>query len=726
MRFFDFVSVKLTLGLILGILIGFHSEVGILLVTVLLITLVILLAILWKTIKRRSSPLFGLIAFTTTVLLGTCIISIGLPKNQPDHYQKFAKGKSQLKLKIAQVLKPNPYSYRYFAKVEVVDTSKTSGEVLFYVAKDSSAKKLSADDELLTYSSVDSIPPSLNPYQFNFKAYLEKQGVYGQVRIVANQYILLKEPSRTLAGIAANFRVGLIKKLQKQGFGSEQLGVIQALLLGQRNDISEETYTNYVNAGAVHILAVSGLHVGILLLLLQFLFRPLERLPKGKTIKLVTTVTLLWGYAFIAGLSPSIVRAVTMFSFLAYALYLNRPTSTFNILTLSMFFVLLTKPLFLFQIGFQMSYAAVFAIIWVYPKLQRFWFPKNRLVQKGWQLLSVSIAAQLGILPLSLFYFHQFPALFFVSNLLVIPFLGIILGLGILILGLTYFNALPQFLVSLYDGLIGAMNGIISWVAQQEGFLFTEIPFDGIQLILGYAIVLGVIISLSKPYFKNLAFLLISLVIYSGYLVIDVWKQQNEENLWLLHQTKNSVLLYQKDGELNVFTHHFNQSKKKIEMYKIEKRVTAIAFDTLQNHYTFSDKRLLIVDSTDIYGTIKNPDYVLLSQSPKIHLGRFLDSVRPKIILADGSNYISYVNRWEKTCYNRKLPFHYTGKKGAYKFKKLKKCLLRNFSHPFLNEWTNGKEYQSSTNGNPNYIEKNIRHFKNILRIKITPYQSSD
>ena len=136
-----------------------------------------------------------------------------------------------------------------------------------------------------------------------------------------------------------------------------------------------------------------------------------------------------------------------MFSFVAYALYLNRPSNTFNILALSMFFILLLfNPMLLFQVGFQMSYAAVFAIVWVYPMLQRSWYPKNKIIRKIWQLLSVSIAAQLGVLPISLFYFHQFPGLFFISNLLVVPFLGILLAGGILVLVLGFQTPYPIFL----------------------------------------------------------------------------------------------------------------------------------------------------------------------------------------------------------------------------------------------------------------------------------------
>ncbi len=668
MRFFDLISVKLTFYLILGILIGFYFKPGITIVAVLLIVSLLLLTWTWNTQKRARFPLFGVVAFIATGVLGMLIISFSLPKNQPNHYLNASKSKSNLHLKITQVLKPNNYSYRYFANVQTMDSSRASGLVILYVSKDSTTKELAVDDELLTFSSLDSIPPPLNPYQFDFRKYLQRLGVHGQLRISGNQFVLPKNPSKTWVGSAANFRAGLIGKLQKQGFGREQLGVMQALLLGQRNDISEATYTNYKNAGAVHILAVSGLHVGILLLLLQFLLRPLEQFPKGKAIKLVVIVILLWGYAFVAGLSPSIVRAVTMFSFLAYAMYLNRPTNTFNILALSMFFILLVRPLFLFQVGFQMSYAAVFAIVWVYPKLQRFWYPKTWIIQKGWQLFSVSIAAQLGVLPISLFYFHQFPALFFVSNLIVVPFLGILLGLGLLVLGLTHYDALPQFLVSLYDAQIEGMNTIIAWVAQQEAFLFNDIAFDEIQLVLGYAVIIGIVLTLAKFHFKHLIVLLIAAVVYSGYLFTYSWLGRNEEQLWLFHQTRNPVVVHQQGTQLHVLTHDFEQAEGGIQAYKTAKRITSITYDSLKNHYMFNRKKLLVLDSLDIYGAIRNPDYVLLSRSPRIHLERFLDSIRPKMILADGSNYRSYVNRWEQTCLKRKLPFHFTGEKGAYLF----------------------------------------------------------
>ena len=160
------------------------------------------------------------------------------------------------------------------------------------------------------FAPKDEIKSPLNPYQFNYKNYLEIQGIYHQLNLNANNHIVLENSSRTFKGYAASLRQNIITKLEQANFGNAELGIIQALFLGQRDTISKETYTDYKNAGAVHILAVSGLHIGILLLFLEFMLRPMELLPNGKTFKLVAIVLLLWGFAFLAGLSASEGSAV--------------------------------------------------------------------------------------------------------------------------------------------------------------------------------------------------------------------------------------------------------------------------------------------------------------------------------------------------------------------------------------------------------------------------------
>ncbi|MDF0715257.1 ComEC/Rec2 family competence protein [Muricauda sp. 334s03] len=663
------MSIKLTLWVILGIIIGFYFDVAPLLP---LLTMLVLIPILYwvgKTQRRTGFPYFEVVTSLITLCLGVFVVGISMGNGMPDHYSK--KDLNQEKvwhLKVREVLKPNTFSNRYITQIITTDDEQAFGKMLLNISVDSMVKQLEVDDEFLIYVKPVGIRRALNPHQFNYKSYLEKQGIRHQVSTNYAAIVKKERAPKTLFGAASNFREHIISKLEEKNFGLEELAVIQALLLGKRDDISENTYNNYKNAGAVHILAVSGLHVGIILFILEFLLSPLERLPRGKTIKLILVVLLLWSYAFVAGLSPSIVRAVTMFSFVAYALYLNRPTNSFNIIALSMLFILLVKPLFLFQVGFQMSYAAVFAIVWIYPKLQKFWFPENIIVRKTWQLLSVSVAAQLGVLPVSLFYFHQFPALFFISNLLIVPFLGLILGFGILVILLALIDYLPQFLVDGFNSIIHLMNFIIGWIARQEGFVIKNIPFDSIQMILGYLIIIALVIFLSKPKWKSALVFFGGLIVFQSWIIWNQVRAHQKETIILAHRNRNTILLHRLGDSLSIITSDSSNIGSIATDYTIAERIQKINTSALQNSYRIGNKKLFVVDSLGILPLEEHLDYLLLTQSPEINLERVLDSIKPKKVLVDGSNYPSLNNAWKATCTQKKIPFHYTGEKGYYVF----------------------------------------------------------
>lgn len=670
MQQLNFISVKLTLWVVLGIIFGFYIDVNSFLLLIALSVLPI--GLFWARAKQKRNglPFFEALTFLTSFCLGIWVVGISMGKGMPHHYSKKDVTKEKVwHLKVREVLKPNTFSHNYIAQIIASDNEQTTGTILFGLSVDSLTKQLQVDDEFLIHAKPRSIRPPLNPHQFDYKSYLEKQGIVHFIKSNYSSIIKKENAPKTWVGRAANFREKIISKLKKYDFGLEESGVIQALLLGKRDDISENTYDNYKNAGAVHILAVSGLHVGIFLFLLEFLLSPLERLPKGKTVKLLLIVLLLWSYAFVAGLSPSIVRAVSMFSFVAYAMYLNRPTNSFNIIALSMLFILLVKPLFLFQVGFQMSYAAVFSIVWIYPKLQKFWFPENILVRKIWQLLSVSVAAQLGVLPISLFYFHQFPALFFVTNLLVVPFLGLILGFGILVIFLALIDFLPNIIAKGFDWIIRLMNATVGWVAKQESFIIKNIPFDSFQLIWGYLIITALVLFLSKPKWKTMV------VFFSGLIIFQVWgiyKQvelHQKETITLAHRSRNTVLLHQLGDSLVIIASDTFNIGNIATDYSIAERIQKMGAVQLKNSYRIGSKRLFVVDSLTVLPIKARPEYLLLTQSSKINLERVLDSVQPKKIFVDGSNYPSLIKKWKATCAQKEIPFHHTGEKGFYTFK---------------------------------------------------------
>ena len=317
-----------------------------------------------------------------------------------------------------------------------------------------------------------------------------------------------------------------------------------------------------------------------------------------------------------------------------------------------------------------MSYAAVFAIVWIYPILQKFWYPKNWFIRQVWQLLSISIAAQVGVLPISLYYFHQFPGLFFISNLLIVPFLGLILGLGIIVIALIVFNIAPNSLIEFYNSIIGLMNSVIKWVAQQEAFIFKNIPFDSVQLVLTYCLLISMIWILTKNTFKRTLTFLICFIGLQLWSIYNQQKTYEKEQLLLVHQTKNSILAHQKGTQLIVFTNDSSATKNFTSSFQIHERVEKLNFHSIRNSYKFNDQNIVLIDSFGVYDfKPKIVDYLILTQSPKINLDRLITHLQPKKILADGSNYNSYVNRWKKTCSHKKLPFHYTSEKGAFELK---------------------------------------------------------
>ena len=205
-----------------------------------------------------------------------------------------------------------------------IEHHETQGKILLNINKDSLQNDLNVDDVLVIKTNFELINGPKNPYQFNYKFYLEKQNIYRQITTSKKEIFMLDGQKTSIKGLAHKFRIRINQSLIKSGFNGDELAIINALLLGQRQEMSKEILENYTKAGAVHILAVSGLHVGIILLIITVFLKPLDYLKHGKLIKLIITLLLLWTFAFIAGLSASVVRAVTMFTALSIGLAFNR------------------------------------------------------------------------------------------------------------------------------------------------------------------------------------------------------------------------------------------------------------------------------------------------------------------------------------------------------------------------------------------------------------------
>ena len=665
MKVLNFSIIKLTLAIIAGILIAYTFTISFKLVITLLCSTVLFFTILFIKSKRskKQDALFGVAALFLFVCIGMFSWEIKQPKNNPNHFTNSISYENTLTLKghVSEQLKPYGNLENYIFNIERINNKPITGKILLKVRIEDSLKPTYNIGEYLAFkSTLSKVTEPKNPYQFNYAKYLEHQNILAQVSISNREIFQFSEVKISMYSIANTLRNNIEIALIDNGFKGDELAVIKALLLGQKKDISKDMYDDYASAGVIHILAVSGLHVGIILMLLQLILSPLFRFKHGNVFKTVLIVLFLWCFAIIAGLSPSVIRAVTMFSFLAVALNLKRKTSTLNTLFLSALVILLVEPQFLFSVGFQLSYLAVFSIILLQPKLSKLIpRPKYYISRILWGVFTVTIAAQIGVLPLSLFYFHQFPGLFFVTNLIIIPFLGIILGYGLLCISLALLGILPSFIAEGFRLVIGFMNSVISWVAQQNSFVFKEIPFSEIQTLVTYVLIGTILISIQRFKPKNFIYILCAVVIFQLGFMYESYTSKTTEEFVVFQQTAQTVIGLKK-GE------HFEVSLKDSI---VGSHLDSVSTVPLKNVYQFKGNRIYVIDSLGVYSSAFSNATIILSNSPKINLNRLIDSISPERIIADGNNYKSYVKRWEVTAKHKKLPFHPTGEKGAFLIK---------------------------------------------------------
>ena len=677
MKFINFSIVKFSLFLSLGVLFAKLTSAFSAISFTLILPLLFFLFISWLLARRQlfQNSIFGIITYACFFLIGYINYQIRLPEFQETHYSNHLSktellnsNQKIIQFKIKEVLKSDRYNTKYIAQVLALQEVVSSGLMLVNLKKDSLKTLYTIDDVLFVSANIKNIPTPLNPYQFDYSNYMKSLGVYHQIRISKRDILLAEKGISTVRGRAEKLRNHIIEKLRKSPLTPDELSIVQAFILGQRKDVSKHLYSDYAAAGAIHILAVSGLHVGIVYFILLVLFSLLKSLPHGNLIRSILIVICLWGFAFITGLSPSVIRAVTMFSFFAFATIINRRTNSINTLFLSYFLLILIDPMWLFHVGFQLSYLAVFFILWILPIFNKLYYPRNYFIKKIWDIVTVTIAAQLGIIPLSLYYFHQFPGLFFISNLVVLPFLGILLGAGLLIIILALFNALPDWLALSYNSLIKALNSFINWVANQDAFLIQDIHFSMEKVLGSYVLIFSLVLLWKKSSFNRILYSLVSIAILIG---IFIWNKNinADDQLIFFHKNRMSLIGYKQANELLLFrsdsTINYMDSYP-IKGYRVERNIIHYSEEKLPQLFSYRNKTILRLDSLGVYPQTSKVDIILLTFSPRIHLERMIDSLQPKLIIADGNNYISYINRWRKTCKKKKLPFHFTGIEGAY------------------------------------------------------------
>lgn len=666
-----FVFIRLSLYLLAGILLGFHYTVDLYTSITICSTVLLLFIAAFYRSRRLIFPdlLFGIITFAFIGSIGFTLVQLKKPANIPNHYLQVDSVPGLILIaEVLEELKPNDYQKRFIIEtLEIRDslaTQKVSGKLLLNYRPDPEAiNSLKAGDQILLPYTPEDIKPPASPFGFNYKQYLENLKIYSQMHVDASEVKVFSH-RLSMNSYARALRGRLISDIQNYSFGKDELAVFQALILGQRSDINNELYKDYAAAGAVHILAISGLHIGILLMMFNWILRPLARLKKGRLLSLVIILGLLWAFALLTGLQASVIRAVTMYSFLAVGLQMRRKTGAFHSLSLSLFFLILIDPFYILQVGFQLSYLAVFSILLLQPKLYRLINFNFKVGDYLWKLASVSIAAQVGVMPLSIYYFHQFPALFLLTNIFILPFLGIILITGIMTLILAHLEILPEILVTIFNELLMAMNWIVTKIASIKDLVISNIQLDSWQTLALYLLFAALFITWQYRGFKN--------IIYTGVCIVVLQLSFLRESIFMpdmevmiLHQYRSSAITFKNGNRLTVATRDslvpgvvdYMRARNIHETSKID---LTHAYDTPQGLLYIQDDHVGIPELHTL------PEIILLRDSPKVNLERLIENAKPKQIVADASNYPYLIEKWKTTAQKQKIPFHATAEKGAF------------------------------------------------------------
>jgi competence protein ComEC len=676
MKVLQFPLARITVGFVLGILSTHYikPEIGFVFALVIISCISFFIAYLWSTRNVVNPIYFGL---ATTFLAFSIGISTQMIHTDSFKESNYSRSKDifekthLISVTVREKLRSSTFNDRYVVLVNQIDDKVNTGKLLLNVRKDSLTLPFEIGTHLQVNGSFYKNSPIKNPNQFDYGKYLENKQIFAQVYADFAEIKIGSVIQKDIWYYSSKLRTKIINNLEKSHFNKTELNVAIALILGQQQDISPEIIKDYQYAGAVHILSVSGLHIGFILLFVTFILKPIPNTKRGSFVKLLIILVSLFSFGIIAGLAPSVLRSVTMFSFVAIGMYLRRSTNIFHTLLVSMLLILLFQPSFLFDVGFQLSYLALFFILWFQPLLAQIWKPKNKIVNYFWEILTVSFAAQIGTLPLSIYYFHQFPGLFFVTNLVIIPFLSLIMGLGVVVMLLAAFDFLPVFVAKLLEWSIYILNQIINKIASIEQFIFRDIPFNLPLMLSLYMVLIATIIWFKRPSFNKLVFALISVIIFQMVFFQTQWTIQTQSEMVIFNSKKNTLIAERKGSKICLYA-----SDSLLKKSNQNQTLTSYAMGNfghietrrkLKNLLYFNGNRILILDSLGVYPKDICPDIVLLTQSPKINLERFLQNSKPKVVVADASNFKNIQKLWNATCQKYKIPFHATAEKGFYR-----------------------------------------------------------
>ncbi len=680
--------VRLLLPLLAGILVQWYLQLpGSLIITAAISFAManLLYFLLTLSVHFRLQALQG---FLVNLLLFTAGLALTWQKNvrhNNNWYGNYYKDGNYILAQINEPIIAKTKSYKTEVLVQwVIDTDTAytcQGKMLLYFSKDSAAEKLQYGDRILISKKLQPIKNSGNPGAFNYQRYAAFQQTFHNVFLKQKDWVLL--PGKNVNNFKEfifSARENILAILRKNiNTGKDELGIAEALLIGYTNDLDKDLVQAYSNTGVVHIIAISGMHLGLIYVMLVWLFARIPVVSKSKFFQVVLILGCLWLFSLLTGAAASVLRSAVMFTFITIGNNLTKKSSVYNSLAASAFVMLCYNPYFLWDVGFQLSYLAVVGIIVFQKPVYNLFYIKNKWADKVWKLMAISIAAQILTFPICIYYFHQFPNLFLVTNIIAVPLSGIILYAEIFLVAFSWIPFVAEYLGKLTGALVWLMNKIILWVNSFSFAVWDKIPATVLSTWLLYAVVIALSAWLIH---KNKKLLRLSLIFLLAFVIVHAyanWQIKNQKKIIVYnvpqHQAidlvnasnykfiGDSVLL--QDGMLQNF--HLKPGRIALQL---NNKTTAVN-NCLQYppFYQFVNKKILIIDKPVVFDGVQQKidvDIIIISKNPKLYIPQLAGVFNCSQYVADASNSLWKIETWKKDCEQLHLQLHSVPEKGAF------------------------------------------------------------
>lgn len=591
-------------------------------------------------------------------------------------------GKETLLLTLQEPLSEKNNSYKTIARAESIYRNNgwktVKGNILLYFKKDGTAPLLDYGSQIIVSAQLQPIANSGNPGGFNYRRYCAFQGIHYQLYLRPEEYHLLPAlQSNWLTHTLIQTRARVLSIFKQRVPGKKETGVAEALLIGYRDDLDKGLVQAYSNTGVVHIIAISGLHLGMIYGLIMLLLKPFRKLRWIRWAKPLIILLVLWGFSLLAGAAASILRSAVMFSFIAIGECLNRKTNIYNTLAASAFCLLVYNPYFFWDLGFQLSYTAVLSIILFMKPIYRLLYTPNKILNAIWQLNAVTLSAQVLTLPLILYYFHQFPNLFLITNSIAVPLSGFILYGELVLLAVSPFPFLAKYTGMAISFLIKCMNGFIENTNQLPYSVTGQIHTSLVQTILLYlALSYGAYWLLQKKTASLITALFFTAGFSSVYCLTQLTeKQQHKLIIYNIpHHTAIDIIegqyyrficdtVFPPNSQTRNF--HLNPARSG---YGLASEKT-LKYTILQQEMIRSRKKTILLITQPPSG--KPPggkipvDIIVLAGNPAIYLSQLAAVFDCKQYVFDSSNPLWKIQYWKKDADNLHLRHHSIPEQGA-------------------------------------------------------------